>query len=131
MDPATSTLIDDRALPVISRADLASGSVPVSLGGAIRISTTLDHGLTELLTALRQRVERLAGLAEAPALTRARHRQSLESAEAALESALSAEPLELIAEDLRLAVRSIGSVTGRVDIEDVLDVIFRDFCIGK
>ena len=38
---------------------------------------------------------------------------------------------ELAAEDLRLAVRALGRVTGRVDVEDILDVIFRDFCIGK
>jgi len=38
---------------------------------------------------------------------------------------------ELAAEDLRLAVRYLGSITGRVDVEDLLDMIFRDFCIGK
>ncbi|MEP4734570.1 hypothetical protein, partial [Parvibaculum sp.] len=38
---------------------------------------------------------------------------------------------ELVAEDLRLAARALGRITGRVDVEDLLDVIFRDFCIGK
>ena len=38
---------------------------------------------------------------------------------------------ELVAEELRLAARALGRLTGRVDVEDVLDVIFRDFCIGK
>jgi tRNA modification GTPase len=38
---------------------------------------------------------------------------------------------ELAAEDLRLAARALGRITGRVDVEDVLDVIFREFCIGK
>ena len=38
---------------------------------------------------------------------------------------------ELVAEDLRLAVRALGRITGRVDVEDLLDVIFREFCIGK
>jgi tRNA modification GTPase len=38
---------------------------------------------------------------------------------------------ELAAEDLRLAARALGRITGRVDVEDLLDVIFRDFCIGK
>jgi tRNA modification GTPase len=37
----------------------------------------------------------------------------------------------LIAEELRLAARSLGRLTGRVDVEDILDVVFRDFCIGK
>ena len=38
---------------------------------------------------------------------------------------------ELAAEDVRLAMRALGRITGRVDVEDVLDIIFRDFCIGK
>jgi tRNA modification GTPase len=38
---------------------------------------------------------------------------------------------ELVAEELRLAARALGKLTGRVDVEDILDVIFRDFCIGK
>jgi len=38
---------------------------------------------------------------------------------------------ELVAEDLRLAARALGRVTGRVDVEDILDQVFRSFCIGK
>ena len=75
--------------------------------------------------------ERLEASSETPVLTRARHREALEDAIFALERALDAEALELYAEDLRLAVRAIGRITGRVDVEDLLDVIFRDFCIGK
>ena len=40
-------------------------------------------------------------------------------------------PEEIVAEELRLAGRALGRLVGRVDVEDVLDVIFRDFCIGK
>ena len=78
----------------------------------------------------RQARERLA-LAEAPSLTRLRHRQALESCVEALQRSLSAALPELAVEDLRLALREIGRITGRVDVEDLLDVIFRDFCIGK
>jgi tRNA modification GTPase len=57
----------------------------------------------------------------------------LTEAVSALRHALSASPEhpELLAEDLRLAVRAIGRVTGRVDVEELLDFVFRDFCIGK
>jgi tRNA modification GTPase len=103
----------------------------VAIADALPVSIRTGQGLRELLRELTERVEKLAGLSEWPSLTRARHRQALESAETALRGALAAEPLELLAEDLRLAVRSIGSITGRVDIENILDVIFRDFCIGK
>jgi len=68
---------------------------------------------------------------EAPVITRARHRHALEEAVAALRRSLSAPGPELFAEDVRLAVRAIGRITGRVDVEELLDVVFRDFCIGK
>ena len=64
-------------------------------------------------------------------MTRARHREALESAAARLRRSLDAGFAELRAEDLRLAWRSLGRITGRVDVEDLLDVIFADFCIGK
>jgi tRNA modification GTPase len=69
-------------------------------------------------------------------VTRARHRQLLGQTVAALdgalaESAKSSHHEELIAEELRAAATSLGRLTGRVDVEDILDVIFRDFCIGK
>jgi tRNA modification GTPase len=50
---------------------------------------------------------------------------------AALERSLNATLPELAAEDLRLALRHLGGLTGRVHVEDLLDTIFRDFCIGK
>jgi len=68
---------------------------------------------------------------EAPVITRVRHRHALEEAVAALRRSLAAPGPELFAEDVRLAVRSIGRITGRVDVEELLDVVFRDFCIGK
>jgi tRNA modification GTPase len=74
------------------------------------------------------------GNGEPALLTRERHRQTLETALAALRRAL-AEPAasreDLMAEELRLAATALGKLTGRIDVEDILDVIFRDFCIGK
>jgi tRNA modification GTPase len=94
------------------------------------ISALTGAGLDELLAVLS---DRIAGAyrSEAPLLTRARHRQSLEDAAASLQRGLAAQLPELRAEDLRLALRSLGRITGTVDVEDLLDVIFRDFCIGK
>jgi tRNA modification GTPase len=69
-----------------------------------------------------------------PPLTRARHREALGQCLAALDRALAAGKdagAELVAEDVRLAARALGRITGRVGVEDMLDVIFRDFCIGK
>jgi tRNA modification GTPase len=74
-----------------------------------------------------------AGTTESAAITRARHRRELERAATALDHFLAGDfaSLELRAEDLRHAAAALGRITGRIDVEDVLDRIFADFCIGK
>jgi tRNA modification GTPase len=99
-------------------------------GSTLLISTLTGEGIDALLSALGERVAQTYRL-EAPVLTRARHRQALEEASLSLRRASDAPLPELRAEDLRLALRSLGRITGAVDVEDLLDVIFRDFCIGK
>ena len=70
---------------------------------------------------------------EAPALSRARHRQAVERALDHLMAAQSqlARAPELAASDVHLAIRALESLTGRIDVEDVLDRVFSQFCIGK
>ena len=78
--------------------------------------------------------ERISAGAESALLTRERHRHALAGCRAAaLRRALGALAgrEDLLAEELRLAGQALGRLTGRVDVEDILDVIFRDFCIGK
>lgn len=65
------------------------------------------------------------------AITRERYRVALNECVAHLRDALSVSELELKTEDLRLAARALGRITGRIDVDELLDVIFRDFCIGK
>jgi tRNA modification GTPase len=115
-------------LLVANKIDLASGRD--ALAGAIPVSALTGEGLPELITALASRIAQIYDVT-APVLTRARHREALEAAQAALRRSLAADLPELRGEDLRLAWRSLGRITGRVDVEDLLDVIFRDFCLGK
>ncbi|KAF9449773.1 tRNA modification GTPase TrmE [Macrolepiota fuliginosa MF-IS2] len=70
---------------------------------------------------------------QAPIITRARHRVHLESACAFLQAFLECPPedIALAAEELRYAARALGKVSGAIDVEDILDAVFRDFCIGK
>jgi tRNA modification GTPase len=105
-----------------TRCDLPSSILP--------ISALTGEGIDAMLSALGERVAQSYRI-EAPVLTRARHRQALEEAALSLRRALGAALPELRAEDLRLALRNLGHITGTVDVEDLLDVIFRDFCIGK
>jgi tRNA modification GTPase len=98
------------------------------------LSAETGVGLEPLLAALPPPAAESVGAGEPALLTRERHRHTLEAALAALRRAL-AEPAasreDLMAEELRLAATALGKLTGRIDVEDVLDVIFRDFCIGK
>ena len=120
-----------RDLRVASKTDLG-GAVPE---GWIGVSVKTEAGLAPLLARLTEEADRMMGLGEAPSLTRARHRHAVSAARAALERAqgglADAQPLELVAEDLRHAAQAIGRITGRVDVDDLLDVIFSSFCLGK
>lgn len=111
-----------------------SATVPNAAGERGRVfplSVRTGEGIDAFLDALEKDVTSRLDLSGAPALTRLRHRQALEDCVAALERFQRAGAPELAAEDVRLAVRALGRITGRVDVEDVLDVIFSDFCIGK
>jgi tRNA modification GTPase len=88
-------------------------------------------GIDALLQALTDRVSALLADRGPPPPTRARHREALSRCLASLDSAQTAALPELAAEDLRRAADELGRITGRIDIEDMLDAIFRDFCIGK
>lgn len=117
-------------LVVFNKSDLPWPAKRDGISISLKTGAGMDAMIGALTAKVRDRLERPT---EAPVLTRARHRRALEEASRSLEHALTApdDQPELMAEDLRLALRSIGRITGRVDIEDVLDVVFRDFCIGK
>ena len=114
-------------LLVASKADL--GGTPPE--GAIHVSVLTGAGLGTLRARLDEATRALTAAAGPPALTRARHRAALEEALRCLVAADTAGLPELRAEELRLAMRAIGRVTGQVGVEDVLDTIFSRFCIGK
>jgi tRNA modification GTPase len=98
------------------------------------ISATTGAGIDGLVAALGDHAGDVLSGREPALVTRQRHRQVLGEASEALARALGkgqAGREDIVAEELRLAARALGRLTGRVDVEDVLDVIFRDFCIGK
>jgi tRNA modification GTPase len=97
------------------------------------ISVRTGEGLDRLCRELADLARARLGDCESPALTQARHRQLLEACRDALDLFLdgSSRDLELRAEDLRQAAMLLGRVTGRIDVEDVLEQVFGRFCIGK
>ncbi|TYC54015.1 tRNA uridine-5-carboxymethylaminomethyl(34) synthesis GTPase MnmE [Rhodobacterales bacterium] len=120
---------------VRTKSDLETLPERDSSGTTLEIpcSTSFSDGMTALLDRLRRFAEETISVGEAPLATRARHRHYLRQCLENLETAVQAThlPAELRAEDLRRAADALGRITGRIDVEDLLDVIFRDFCIGK
>ena len=93
---------------------------------------TLDaEGIAPLLKRLEVEISSRLVQSEEPVLTRQRHREALENTLSSLFSALQPLEIELRSEYLRHAAHALGRVTGRIDVEDLLDVIFAEFCIGK
>jgi tRNA modification GTPase len=130
-DPATLAWVGPGAIVLANKVDIAAP--PASIGGmaALAVSARTGAGLDRLRERLAQEARRLAGSGEAALLTRPRHRAALAEAVAWLEQAEAAPLPELASEALRAALRALGRLSGRVGVEAVLDVVFRDFCIGK
>jgi tRNA modification GTPase len=97
------------------------------------VSALTGDGIPPLLAAIEVAVKERFGRCEAPVAVRARHVQSLVRCAAHLGAAIDSptEQIEVFAENLRAAAAELGRITGRIDVEDLLDSIFRDFCIGK
>ena len=123
-------LADDRSLIVWNKADKNVSRESGDEEG-IHISANLGDGITELLSAIKSKIDDIIGDRNAPSLTRERHRTALQECLSCLQRAEMAALPELVAEDVRLAMRCLGRITGKVHVEDLLDVIFSDFCIGK
>jgi len=113
-------------IEVRSKADLVR-----ERGDGLWVSAKTGEGLAQLIDLLAEHAQGRMDVTEAPALSRARHRLAIETAERHLRDAIAASAPELAAEHLRVALREIGRITGRVDLDELLDVVFRDFCLGK
>lgn len=99
-----------------------------------RISAATGASFKELVEGLAAYADQFFAGTESSIITRQRHRTDLLDCAEALRRASvegNAGREDIIAEELRLAARALGRLSGRVDVENVLDVIFRDFCIGK
>jgi len=137
LDEVTTTLVNEQTLLVLTKADTANSVDPKpkehgQLATLVTSAATGD-GVEELLSWLTKHVVATMGKREAVTLTRLRHKEALyetvEHLERFAENA-GRDPV-LAAEDVRMAVRSLGSITGLVHMDDILDVVFSDFCIGK
>ena len=148
MDENTMKLVDENTIVIISKSDTVIPhlmrdlepqvlSVDFALDPRLRgddvvdISTLNNKGIDLLLAKIEEKVIGFFAGENAPFITRNRHRALLQEAELLLSAALMDKPLELACEELRRASLAIGKITGKIQVDDVLDVVFRQFCIGK
>ena len=98
-----------------------------------RISAARGDGLSELIAALVGFAQDYFGTSEGGLISRTRQRGLLQETVESLQRSIDVvgQGEELAAEELRRAAYSLGRLLGRVDVEDILDVIFREFCVGK
>lgn len=131
-----SIAVDAPLWLVANKIDRADAAPALPAGWAVqefKVSAASGEGLEALTRAIGGFIAaRTEG--EHPALIRARHRAS--AGQAAVHLAVALEQWErlddeLLAEELRLAARALGRMTGAIGVEDLLDVVFREFCIGK
>jgi len=138
-DSTLKTLKSSAIWLIRNKIDLSSASIFQRTNEAefsYLISAATGEGLEAVVAGVAEFARGYFSAVESGIVTRARHRRALEETVAALDRAMDEATdcgarLELIAEELRAAATMLGRLTGRVDVEDILDVIFRDFCIGK
>ena len=131
-------LFRDGDIFVLNKIDLGEGEnatvAPLAArrtGAIIAVSAKSGEGLTELSAEISRQATAALSAQDFPAITRARHAESLTEARDRLAAALAAPEAELAAEDVRLAARALARITGRIDAEEILGAVFAKFCIGK
>ena len=132
LDQETLNRGDDQALVILNKIDLAEKNLAFP-EGYLALSVKTGQGVEQLLHRLQAIVTQRLGGGETLGLTRARHRLALGECLESLDRALyhPDKAPELLAEDIRLAMRALGRITGQADVETMLDMLFGEFCIGK
>uniref|UniRef100_A0A1X7V7Q2 TrmE-type G domain-containing protein n=1 Tax=Amphimedon queenslandica TaxID=400682 RepID=A0A1X7V7Q2_AMPQE len=131
----------NNTLIVMNKTDLLPSShtiAPDNSNLICWVSCTTRKGIENFLDVLKNRLQMLGGdpLADSPHLTQQRHRHHLQDCSCSIQRFLDCvkkgeSDIVVAAEELRSALKEIGRITGKTDVEEILDVIFKDFCIGK
>lgn len=129
-------MIDDKTICILNKVDLGIGidvDVDVEKGGKElhKISLKERVGLEELELEVLESIKRVCDPGSHPGITRSRYKDKLREVTDVLDSIMYTKELELICEDIRIATRNIGQLTGKISVDDILSEIFSSFCIGK
>lgn len=121
-----------RAIVATNKSELLSEPEREAVNADLSISVHTGEGIADLIARIAAEAAERLDVGDQALLTRERHRRELEAAGDALRRFLeSGDDIELACEDLRQAATCLGRITGRIDVEDILDRVFAQFCIGK
>lgn len=126
-------MTENKKIYVANKADKLSDEQKINLQhkGYLLISAKYNQGIDILLKAIGSKIKDKFAAGSGALITRQRYREALRNAVNYLQEFNFNKDIELSAEDIRLAAREIGKITGRIEVEEVLDKIFGSFCIGK
>ncbi len=125
-------LIDENTIIIVNKIDLLESKNFNELpNNPIYLSIKKHQNTNLLLKKLEEKVLEILPQQSSPLITQERYRHCLSAALNALEDFSLDKNIELAAEDLRIACHAIGKIIGRIDVDDILDVVFSKFCIGK
>ncbi len=136
IDKKILKLFDSKSILVLNKIDIKSSNkfLQDKIFKPIKISVKKNIGIDNLVNKISEKIDEDFKFSSDNIISRQRHKKSLENAVFFIEKCLSKksiDQIDLAAEDLRLAVRNLGEIVGYVNVEELLERIFKDFCIGK
>ena len=135
IDHKIKNLINDDCIVVLNKSDI-NNKQNHNLGekNVVLISVKNNQNIIELTNKIKEKLSKKFITSQNVIITRERHRNKLNECLNEIDNFLKKDQnkdIEMAAEDLRLATRHLGAITGKVDVEEILDSVFKDFCIGK
>ncbi len=126
-------LVDENTIVLLNKIDLSKSKIANALDKreSLSISVKQNIGLDKLVDRIIEVAENIAKPSDTPQITRARHRAQLEQAITYLTNFSLDDDLVLVTEDIRMTIRSLSNITGKVSVDEILGEIFSNFCIGK
>ena len=134
IDEEIKKLIDKNSIVLLNKSDISNKQNHKFDTDVVLASVTKNKNIDELINKIKDKLSNKYSTNDSILISRERHRVKLNDSLKELNKFLKKEhnkDLELAAEDLRMATRHLGSIVGKVDVEEILGSIFKDFCIGK
>ena len=135
IDLKIRNLIKEDCIIVLNKSDINSKqNHNFNNASVILISVKNNENITQLIVQIKEKLSSKFLTSNEVVVTRERHRVKLNDCLAEIDNFLKKDQnkeIEMAAEDLRMATRHLGGIVGKVDVEEILESIFKDFCIGK